>query len=433
MTTTETDAPSDGDTAAVEGRITDEDIARAQAQIGIPVNQRDEAWNKLPSSDAISHFAFGCGDDNPLFHDPDYGSTTRWHGQIAPPTFLIATGLDQTPKFTDPARKALFRGLFRGTGKYYAGVKWTYYQPVYAGRLVLVENYTFDVQVKESQFSGGRSVKETFRYLYVDTDGNPLATRDESYINAERHGSKKSGKLAGIERKHWTPEEIAEIDAEYEAEVRQGAEPRWHDDVSVGEELPTVLKGPLTVVDIISMHQGFGWGGYGVGPLKYAHQLRKRMPAFFEPDEYGVPDVVQRLHWDAARAQALGIPAPYDYGQMRAAWVSHLLTNWIGDDGWLAEMDLQMRGFNYHGDVHRCAGVVTAKGGPGDVVDLDVSATSQRGEATTRGTAKVLLPSKETGAVTLPVPDEALRRRGAQVASRVSGKVGAALRQLNGE
>ncbi len=122
------------------------------------------------------------------------------------------------------------------------------------------------------------------------------------------------------------------------------------------------MKGPLTVVDIISMHMGWGWGGYGVGPLKFAHQLRKRMPAFYQPDEYGVPDVVQRLHWDPERAQALGIPAPYDYGQMRAAWVSHLLTNWIGDDGWLAEMDLQLRGFNYHGDIHRCTGAVTAKG-----------------------------------------------------------------------
>jgi len=167
------------------------------------------------------------------------------------------------------------------------------------------------------------------------------------------------------------------------------------EDVSVGDELPGIIKGPLTVVDIISMHMGWGWGGYGVGPLKFAHQLRKRMPAFYQPDEYGVPDVVQRLHWDADRALALGIPAPYDYGQMRAAWVSHLLTNWIGDDGWLAEMDLQLRGFNYHGDVHRCTGTVTAKGESAhEVISLDVSATSQRDETTTRGTAKVLLPSK---------------------------------------
>jgi N-terminal half of MaoC dehydratase len=431
MTTTEKHS---AEAAAEEGRITDEDIERAKGQIGIPVHQRDEAWHKLPSADAITHFAFGCGDDNPLFHDPTYGPSTRWHGQIASPTFPIATGLDQTPKFTDPERKKLFRGLFRGTGKYYSGVKWTWYRPVYAGRPVLVENYTLDVQVKESEFSGGRSVKETYRYLYVDVDGNPIATRDESYINAERHGSKKSGKLKDIQRKQWTPEEFAQVEDEYEAERRRGADPQWWEDVSVGDELPGIIKGPLTVVDIISMHMGWGWGGYGVGPLKFAHQLRKRMPAFYQPDDYGVPDVVQRLHWDAGRAQALGIPAPYDYGQMRAAWVSHLLTNWIGDDGWLAEMDLQLRGFNYHGDVHRCTGTVTAKGdGADDPVSLDVFATSQRDETTTRGTAKVLLPSKTTGAVVLPIPDTDLRRRGAQVVSRVSGKVGEEMRRLYGE
>jgi acyl dehydratase len=431
MTTTE---KSGSETAATEGRITDEDIERANAQIGIPVNQKDEAWNRLPQADTISHFAFGCGDDNPLFHDPEYGARTRWHGQIAPPTFPISTGLDQTPKFTDPERKKLFRGLFRGTGKYYSGVKWTFYQPIYAGRPVLMENYTIGVEVKQSEFSGGRSVKETFRHLYVDINGNPIATRDESYINAERHGSRQSGKYSNIQRQHWTEQELADVEEAYEEEIRRGAEPQWWEDVSVGDELAPVMKGPLTVVDIISMHMGWGWGGYGVGPLKYAHQLRKRMPAFYQRDEYGVPDVVQRLHWDSARAQALGIPAPYDYGQMRAAWVSHLLTNWIGDDGWLAEMDLQVRGFNFHGDTHRCTGTVTAKGdGPSDTVAVDVVATNQRGEATTRGSAKVLLPSKQKGAVTLPVADEELRGRGAQIVSRLSGKVGAEMRRLHGE
>jgi acyl dehydratase len=426
MTTTET--------AAVEGRITDEDIERARAQIGIPVNQRDEAWNRLPNADAISHFAFGCGDDNPLFHDPEYGKGTRWHGQIAPPTFPITTGLDQTPTFTDPERKKLFRGLFRGTGKYYAGVKWTLYKPVYADRLVLSENYTLDVEVKESEFSGGRSVKETYRYLYVDADGSPIATRDESYINAERQGSKKSGKYANIERKRWSAEELAEVEQAYEDEVRRGADPQWWEDVAVGDVVPAVMKGPLTVVDVISMHMGWGWGGYGVGPLKYAHKLRQRMPAFYEPDEYGVPDVVQRLHWDAARAQALGIPAPYDYGQMRAAWASHLLTNWVGDDGWIAELDLQLRGFNFHGDIHRMTATVSNKSDtPDGFVGLEVLGTSQRDESTVRGTAKVLLPSRANGAVVLPTPDQDLRRRGASVVSRMAGEVGAEMRRMHGE
>jgi hypothetical protein len=97
-------------------------------------------------------------------------------------------------------------------------------------------------------------------------------------------------------------------------------------------------------------------------------------------------------------------------------------------------MDLQLRGFNYHGDVHRCTGAVTVKGDePDDLVALDVFATSQRDETTTRGTAKVLLPSKRAGAVVLPIPDSELRRRGAQVVSRVSGKVGEEMRRQYGE
>lgn len=422
------------DAAAVEGQITDEDIDRARAQIGVAVNKQEKPWNTVISPDAITHFAFGIGDDNPLFLDPAYGPGTRWHGQIASPTFAITTGLDQTPKFTDRESKKLFRGLFRGTGKYYSGVKWTWYQPIYAGRPVLMESYTLDVQVKESEFAGGRTVKETYRYLYVDIDGNPIATRDESYINAERQGSKKSGKYSHIHRQHWTEEDFAKVEESYEAEARRGADPQWWEDLAPGDELPPVMKGPLTVVDIISMHMGWGWGGYGVGPLKFAHQLRKRMPAFFQPDEYGVPDVVQRLHWDAARAHALGIPAPYDYGQMRTAWVAHLLTNWIGDDGWLAELDLQIRGFNYHGDIHNCTGTVSAKGEASEGrVAVDVLATNQRDESTTRGTATVLLPSREFGAVVLPVPDSELRRRGAQLASRISGQVGEEMRRLHGE
>ncbi len=230
MTTTEKPpAP----TAAVEGRITDEDIERAKAQIGIAVNQRDEAWNKLPQADAITHFAFGCGDDNPLFHDAEYGRGTRWHGQIAPPTFAIATGPGPDAR-SSPIRSArsCSAGCSAAPASTTPASNGRWYQPIYAGRPVLMEAYTLDVVVKESEFSGGRSVKETYRFLYVDADGNPIATRDESYINAERHGSKKSGKLAGIERQHWTEEEFAEVEAAYEAEERRGAEPQWWEDVN---------------------------------------------------------------------------------------------------------------------------------------------------------------------------------------------------------
>lgn len=188
------------DAAALEGRITDEDIGRARDQIGVAINKKEEPWNTVISADAISHFAFGIGDDKPLFLDPAYGPNTRWHGQIAPPTFPISTGLDQTPKFTDPERKKLFRGLFRGTGKYYSGVKWTWYRPIYAARLVLTRATPSTCRSRRASLPAAvRSRRPTYRYLYVDIDGNPVATRDETYISADCHGSKKAGKYSHID------------------------------------------------------------------------------------------------------------------------------------------------------------------------------------------------------------------------------------------
>ncbi|WP_344603868.1 FAS1-like dehydratase domain-containing protein [Sporichthya brevicatena] len=406
--------------AAVSARITDEDVERARRQIGIPAYQRDVPWNKVPDASSISHFAFGIGDDNPLFHDPDYGRHTRWRGLIAPPTYLISTGIDETPKPTDPETKELFRGLFRGVGKYFSGVKWTWYAPVRPDAPVFCATWTQDVVEKQSSFSGGRSVLETYRTLYVDADGGPLATRDETYISAERGGSKKSGKLSDWERQRWDDESLAEVEAAYAAEERRGANPRFVEDVTVGEELAPLTKGPLTVVDIICFHQAFGWVGYGGGPLRYAHQLRQRMPAFFSKDRYGVPNVVQRLHWDEDWAKEIGIPAPYDYGQMRTAWLAHLLTDWVGDDGFAAELDIRVRSFNFHGDVQTCRGTVTATDPATGEVRLDVRCTNQRGEDTVTGTARVVLPSRANGPVVLPQADDDLRRRAARIVARNS-------------
>lgn len=404
--------------AMTAGRITNADIARARAQIGIPAYQRDKPWNRIPDASSISHWAFGIGDDNPLFHDPDYARHTRWRGLIAPPTYLVSTGVDETPKPTDPATKELFRGLFRGVGKYFSGVRWTCYAPVRPDMPVWCATWTQDVVEKESRFSGGRAVLETFRTLYVDSSGQPLATRDETYVNAERSGSKKAGKHDDFERQRWDDESFAAVEAAYAAEQRRGANPRYIEDVAVGEELPPLTKGPLTVVDIIGMHQAFGWAGYGGGPLRYAHEMRARMPAFFSNDPYGVPQVVQRLHWDAEWAAELGIPAPYDYGQMRTAWLAHLLTDWIGDDGYVAELDIRVPGFNFHGDVQTCTGTVTGTQTGTGAVALDVACTNQRGETTVTGTARVLLPSRANGPVVLPVAEEDLRRRAAAIVAR---------------
>jgi len=157
---------------------------------------------------------------------------------------------------------------------------------------------------------------------------------------------------------------------------------------------------------MITYHIGIGWGGYGGGTGKVAYKNRRRVPRFYPPNEFGIPDSAQRCHWEDAWAQHLGHPAAYDYGAMRTNWMAHLITNWAGDAGWLWKMSAAVTKFNYLGDGHLVSGSVigTRRTGAGAEVDVRVEGRNQRGEVSCWATGTVLLPTGD-GPVAIPPPD----------------------------
>jgi acyl dehydratase len=46
----------------------------------------------------------------------------------------------------------------------------------------------------------------------------------------------------------------------------------------------------------------------------------------------------------------VGAPGAYDYGPERCSWLTHHLTNWMGDDGFLRTAKSQIRRHNPVGD-----------------------------------------------------------------------------------
>ena len=155
----------------------------------------------------------------------------------------------------------------------------------------------------------------------------------------------------------------------------RGAEPRWWEDVEEGDEVGPIVKGPLRVTDMVCWHVGMGMGLYGVKALRLGYQQRQRVPRFFRPDDLNIPDVQQRVHWDAEWARRAGNPAIYDYGRMRETWLVHLCTDWMGDDAWLWKLDCEFRRFNYVGDTHWMRGRVVRQflaDGDRPAVELDV-------------------------------------------------------------
>src|SRR5215211_3768051 len=77
-------------------------------------------------------------------------------------------------------------------------------------------------------------------------------------------------------------DEVTTLDGDRDR--RRGAEPRWWEDVSEGDELDPLVKGPMRVTDMVVWHTGMGMGLYGVKALRLAHDQRHRMPRFFRPD-----------------------------------------------------------------------------------------------------------------------------------------------------
>ena len=128
-------------------------------------------------------------------------------------------------------------------------------------------------------------------------------------------------------------ETIAHIHELYRQEEVRGAEPRLARGVQVGDALPVMVKGPMTVTGFIAFAQG--WGGLYIRANKLAYQQLRKHPGLGIPDRFGIPDVPERVHWDSDLATLIGTPEAYDYGPERCSWLMHHLTNWMGDDGFL--------------------------------------------------------------------------------------------------
>ena len=392
------------DERAGYGVLTDESFERSRRRIGIPLRINPAHITEV-TADATRHFAYGYGDDNPLYCDPEYGKNTRWGGLIAPPNFTYCMGENAAPPLT-PEQKELIKGdPFAGLGSYQAAMEFEYYRPLTAGDRCHVIRAQVGVADKPSRF-GGRTAHVTHDFLYANGHGQILTIQRGTWINAERHSSRdRSGDKQPVTFDPYTDDQIAEIDAAYDAETRRGPRTRYFEDVEVGEEIQPRVKGPLVVTDLVVWHLGWGMQLTPPGAFGIARKIRRKAPGLYPPNARNIPDTVQRLHWDPARAHELGIPMSYDYGAMRETWLTHVLTDWMGDDGWLLRLRCQHRKFNYIGDTTWVRGKVVDKvqADGRNEVHLEVGCWNQRGEQTTPGSAVVLLPTRER-AVELPAP-----------------------------
>ncbi|MSQ42262.1 MAG: acyl dehydratase [Dehalococcoidia bacterium] len=386
-----------------EREITDEMIALAKTRIGVESFRSRDGWNTEASRSAIRHYAHSLGMDNPLYSDPEYAAKTRWHGIVAPPTFSSTLGVAVKREVT-PEQREQARDPLAGIHAWYAGTHTQFFRPIYIGDTLYRRNINGDYVEKRSEFTG-RTVID-YGCIEASNQRGEMVQRSTGYsIRGGRQ--KKWGerqKYADIQPQTYTPEDIKKIEADYDRMEVRGANPRYWEDVQVGNELTPVVAGPLRLTDILAFASGSGLLMSGSDGFKLGYEQRKKIPRAWLVNRAGIPDVIEAVHWDHAISQRTGNPLAYDYGPQRTAIMTHVITNWMGDDGWLKMIDNQIRRFVYIGDTMWAKGRVTGKEQVNgeSVVDLEVWVEDQRGRITAPGRAEVLLPSRERGPVAIP-------------------------------
>lgn len=367
-----------------DARITDEALAELRSRMGKIDPAR--AWNTLASLDAIVHFANGVGDDNPLFRDPDYARKTKYGRVIAPPTFVYT--------FCSAGFGPAHGGL-PGIYSLFSEDVFEFYHPVFEGGRYSADEELVGVEVKNSEW-GGRAVHQFVENRFRDQNGTIAAKKTVRRIRAERQATREHKKYAPWEPYRYSDEEIRQIAAAYLNEFRRGADVLYWEDVPAeGTEIPAVVKGPLTVTEMVTWCMGWGSPMCKANKFTWLYYDKHPEAAIFDP-ETNVPDLAEAAHWDAKRAQRGGVPGPYDLGPQRVSWYAQMLTNWIGDEGWLSRLAVQVRRPNLVGDTTWLHGRITQKRRENGkhLVDLDVWAVNQRGETHSHGAATIILPSR---------------------------------------
>lgn len=363
----------------------DQALAEAKSLLGMPV--RLEQWNNEASRDSIRHYAWGIGDDNPLYSDPAYAARTRWGRIIAPPTFffgvfdaVVAPGLEDIQW-------------------YYSGIDAEFPKPMFRN-----DEITATAEYVDAKKIEGRRVRnmliQTGDVRYHNQDGE-LCTRVLSHtFRVARSGATDGLRYDPRERHAYSADELDAIMDAQVNEVRRGADTLYWDDVEIGEDLPGTVRGPINQMDMTTYYAGaVGTTGYKSTKLKWrytwwARNDPGRLPNNYDKCYYGAKVLPSIGHQDAKVAQTdLGMPGPYDNGPQRCGMLATLVTNWMGDDGEMLRYSARIKLPVIFGDTHYFGGSVTNKrieDGSG-LVDIELHGKNQLGETTITGSATVRL------------------------------------------
>jgi acyl dehydratase len=321
--------------------------------------------NRFPISAEMAYdVADAIEDLNPLYVDADYAQRSRFGGLLCPP---LAAWKDIAPPI----------GYF-GAGQEWhfevplpfnsyglnGGSDWQFLAPAFVGSWVTRQFRVLDIFEKQGR--SGPLVFIVREETQSDQHGTRLSTAKRVSIHRALPAGEQPNDVALVSET-LTTVPVAPPDPEVilAKPVPNPSAQRYFEDVAVGMDLPTVVKGPMTTTHLIRWAAANG---------NYA-----------------------RIHWDLPFAQLhQGLPNVVVNGSLKNQYLGQLLLDFAGEEGWFKRFYVQHRGMDFPGDTLTIFGTVTdTREGDGyGYVDCQVALQNDRGGQTASGTAMVVLPKR---------------------------------------
>jgi acyl dehydratase len=316
--------------------------------------------------DNIKNFADAVGDANPLWTNEDYARKSRFKGITAPPTFIYNINHGSGPALAPPGLP-----MPKNLVLLYAGAELEFFRPIRLGDEFIVKGKSTGIERKRSK-SLGPMLFATGEVSYYNQRQEILGTLRTTICRFKP----PQQQAVHIDRESKPGIEVKSPDLLAFERKRRGAEPRYWQDVVVGEEMTPVLeKGLLTMMEIIR------FGLFVSGMPRRIERKREFVEIGFSREEM---------------QKRAGLENASDYGPQRVCWLGQFLTDWMGDDGTLKKYSCQVRHPSIMGDSNFVKGKVKGKRieNGEHLVECEIWVENQAGLITAPGTAIIALPSK---------------------------------------
>ena len=346
---------------------------------------------KVADWSSIQKFCSALGDVNPLYNDAAGGVGTLYDTMIAPPTFIFSA---RTPD-SGAAYEQKQYGLRRFSTK--ACAEWN-------DVIRLGERLMTDLKVTDVRNGPNWGSRET-----VEVDSTATYSTVFGGVLAQATGtativpySMGEPLIEDREIYQYSDEEIRKLEDDLDAIApHRGDVPLYWSEVEVGDKLPTLVKGPLYYTEISSWKVAEAKPtALSVGTVAHRQIMDRPGRIAVNPSNDWPYMDTEQAFGDILAVKALGFKMPVSKGLMRFALAGQVVTNWMGDLGFLRRMSLDLSNHFLYEDTMWLGGEVTRKFNEqvGDAeysaVEVKLSGHNQVGQTLVDGTAVVYLPER---------------------------------------